>query len=143
SFAGGCAGAFVFAWTDEWHRGGHDIRDWCFGLTRHDRTHKPALETVRRAFAEVPFSPSRNWPSISVVVCTYNGHRTIRDTLDGLSKVWYPNFEIVVVDDGSAPPMEPIVAPYGFRTIRTPNQGLSAARNTGMEAATGEIVAYL
>ena len=29
----GCAGAFVFAWTDEWHRGGHDIEDWDFGLT--------------------------------------------------------------------------------------------------------------
>ncbi len=39
--------------------------------------------------------------------------------------------------------MEPTVTPYGFRTIRTTNQGLSAARNLGMEAATGEIVAYL
>ena len=27
-FAAGCAGTFVFAWTDEWHRGGHDIQDW-------------------------------------------------------------------------------------------------------------------
>src|SRR5262249_17242019 len=33
AFAGGCAGAFVFAWTDEWHRGGYDIEDWDFGLT--------------------------------------------------------------------------------------------------------------
>ena len=32
-FMAGCAGVFVFAWTDEWHRGGHDIEDWKFGLT--------------------------------------------------------------------------------------------------------------
>ena len=36
TFAAGCAGAFVFAWTDEWHRGGYDIEDWDFGLTRRD-----------------------------------------------------------------------------------------------------------
>src|ERR1043166_3939250 len=45
-FAGGCAGAFVFAWTDEWHRGGHEIEDWDFGLTTRARKPKPALESV-------------------------------------------------------------------------------------------------
>ena len=141
--ARGCAGSFVFSWTDEWHRGGYDIQNWDFGLTRRDRSQKPALETVCRAFADVPFPAARDWPRISVVVCTYNGHRTIRDCLDGLSHLRYPDFEVIVVDDGSSTPMQPIVDPYGFRTIRTPNQGLSAARNVGMEAATGEIVAYL
>src|SRR5262249_33165992 len=77
AFATGCAGAFVFSWTDEWHRSGHDIEDWDFGLTRRDRTPKPALEAVRRALTEVPFPARRVWPRISVVVCTYNGHRTI------------------------------------------------------------------
>jgi len=143
AFAAGCAGAFVFAWTDAWHRGGFDVEDWDFGLTRRDRTHKPALATLRRAFAETPFPAKRDWPRISVVVCTYNGHRTIHDCLDGLSRLRYPNFEVVVVDDGSQMAMEPIVAPYGFRTIRTRNRGLSAARNVGMKAATGEIIAYL
>ena len=32
TFAAGCAGTFLFAWTDEWHRGGLDIDDWEFGL---------------------------------------------------------------------------------------------------------------
>lgn len=32
AFAAGCAGCFVFAWTDEWHRGGRDVDDWDFGL---------------------------------------------------------------------------------------------------------------
>src|SRR5260370_2322238 len=143
AFAGGCAGAFVFAWTDEWHRGGHDIQDWDFGLTRRNRRPKTALETVRRAFAAAPFQVRRNWPRISVIVCTYNGHRTLRDTLDGLSRVQYPNFEVIVVDDGSVTPVEAILKPSGFRIVRTPNRGLSAARNVGMEHATGEILAYL
>jgi hypothetical protein len=54
-FAGGCAGTFVFAWTDEWHRGGHDIQDWDFGLTDRQRCPKPALTAVCNAFADVPF----------------------------------------------------------------------------------------
>ena len=32
AFGAGCAGTFVFAWTDEWHRGGYDIEDWDFGV---------------------------------------------------------------------------------------------------------------
>src|SRR5262249_23270113 len=64
SFASGCAGVFVFAWTDKWHRGGHDIEDWDFGLTRRDGTHKPALEAVRRVCGETPFPTSRRWPRI-------------------------------------------------------------------------------
>ena len=56
TFAAGAAGAFVFAWTDKWHRGGHDIEDWDFGLTRRDRRPKPALAAARQAMAEAPFA---------------------------------------------------------------------------------------
>src|SRR5439155_7671930 len=48
TFAAGCAGAFVFAWTDEWHRGGHDIDNSDFGLRARDGSPKPALAAVRR-----------------------------------------------------------------------------------------------
>ena len=47
AFAAGCAGAFVFAWTDEWHRGGVEIDDWDFGLVDRQRRAKPALGAVR------------------------------------------------------------------------------------------------
>ena len=50
-FAGGCAGLFVFAWTDEWFRGGNEIDDWKFGLTTRDRTPKPAQRTHQGRFA--------------------------------------------------------------------------------------------
>ena len=142
TFASGAAGAFVYAWTDEWHRGGEDVYDWAFGLTRRDRSPKPALDAVERAMREVPFAPDGDWPRISVVVCSYNGSRTLRDCLDGLMRVEYPNFEVIVVDDGSKDSVSAIASEYDVRLIRTENRGLSSARNTGMEAATGEIVAY-
>src|ERR687894_824440 len=143
AFANGCAGAFVFSWTDEWHRGGHDIEDWDFGLTRRNRNPKPALAVVREAFAEVPFPKGTPWPRISVLVCSHNGARTIRDCLEGLLALGYPDYEVIVVDDGSTDATAEIAGEYDLRLIRTENRGLSSARNTGMEAATGEIVAYL
>jgi len=143
TFAAGCAGAFVFAWTDEWHRGGHDIDDWDFGLTDRRRRPKPALAAVHRAFEEVPFPRSARWPRVSVVVCSYNGARTIADCLDGLLNLDYRDYEVIVVDDGSTDATPAIARRYGVRVISGPNRGLSAARNIGLAAATGDIVAYI
>ncbi len=143
TFASGCAGVFVFSWTDEWFRGGFDIDDWGFGVTDRERNPKVAAETIRKAFAEVPFPPDLPWPSVSVVVCTYNGKRTIRDCLEGLRKLEYPNYEVIVVNDGSTDGTGDIAKEYGFKVITTENRGLSSARNTGMRAAKGEIVAYI
>ena len=140
--ASGGAGAFVFAWTDEWYRGGYEIEDWDFGLTERSRNEKPALEAVQQAFHEFPLLPNLEWPRISVVVCSYNGSRTIRDCLEALQRLDYPNYEVIVVNDGSTDNTEAIVREYPFRIINTTNQGLSNARNTGMHAASGEIVAY-
>ena len=143
AFAAGCAGAFVYAWTDEWYRGGADVDDWDFGLTRRNRRPKPALRAVRQAFADVPFAPALAWPRVSVVVCTCNGSRTIRDCLEGLRRLAYPDYEVIVVDDGSTDTTAAVARQYDCRLIRTENRGLASARNTGLEASTGEIVAYI
>jgi GT2 family glycosyltransferase len=142
-FAGGCAGVFLFAWTDEWYRGGYHVEDWDFGLTRRNGEPKPALAAVRAALAAVPFPEDVPWPRISVVVCTYNGSRTICETLRGLALLEYPNYEVIVVDDGSTDNTAALVQPFEVRLIRTQNRGLSAARNNGLEAASGSIVAYI
>jgi O-antigen biosynthesis protein len=139
----GCVGAFVFAWTDEWYRGGHDINDWDFGLTTRERNQKPALAAVSRVFREVPFPSHTPWPRISVVVCSYNGSATIGETLDELGRLEYPDYEVIVVDDGSTDSVSEIAHRYNVRLIRQENGGLSAARNTGLYAAEGEIVAYI
>src|SRR5205823_5375143 len=94
TFAMGCAGAFVFSFTDEWYRGGHDVTEWTFGITDSARRPKAALEAVRRAFAEVPFPRTEEWPRISVIVCTYNGALTIRECLEGVARLEYSNYEV-------------------------------------------------
>ena len=142
AFRAGCAGAFIFSWTDEWHRGGHDIEDWDFGLTTRDRVPKPSLDAVTKAFAESPFPPNVSLPRISVAVCSYNGGQVIRDCMEGLLELDYPDFEVIVVDDGSKDNTAESVSQYPFRLIRTENRGLGSARNTALEAATGEIIAY-
>src|SRR5262245_34952725 len=143
SFESGCAGAFVFGWTDEWHCGGLDIRDWAFGVTTRDRRPKPALAALSRLYADPPVRPAVDAPRVSVVCCSYNGEPTIRDTLAGLAKLDYPDYEVIVVDDGSTDATASIARGYGARVISTPNQGLSAARNLGLREATGSIVAYI
>ncbi|UCE76105.1 MAG: glycosyltransferase [Gammaproteobacteria bacterium] len=142
-FKSGCVGTFVFAWTDEWYRGGYDIEDWDFGLTTRQRQPKPALVSVAKAFADAPFPVDTAWPAISVVVCSYNGARTIRDTLEGLKRLSYPDYEVIVVNDGSTDDTPAIAAEYDVKLISTENRGLSNARNTGYQAARGEIVAYI
>jgi glycosyltransferase involved in cell wall biosynthesis len=143
TFARGCAGAFIFSWTDEWHRAGSEVEDWAFGLTARDRRPKPALRSIREAFTKVPFAKELFWPKISVVVCTFNGSRTLSECLNSLLRLEYPNYEVIVVNDGSTDATAKVVDSYGFTVITTENRGLSSARNTGLQGATGEIVAYI
>jgi GT2 family glycosyltransferase len=140
--AAACAGTFVFAWTDEWHRGGHEILDWDFGLVTRSRDPKPALGAVAATFAAAPPQPEPA-PRISIVICTYNGAATLRECLEGVRALDYPDFETIVVSDGSTDASPQIAAEYDVRLIETENRGLASARNTGAQAATGEIVAYL
>ncbi|GAB4448201.1 MAG: hypothetical protein OHK0015_52760 [Chloroflexi bacterium OHK40] len=143
AFAAGCAGTIVFAWTDEWYRGGQPIEDWDFGLTDRRRRPKPALFAVAEAFAEVPFPADMAWPFISVVICSHNGARTLNDSLRALARLHYPCYEVIVVDDGSSDATATIASSYNVRLISVPQGGLSQARNLGLFAAHGEIVAYL
>jgi GT2 family glycosyltransferase len=143
TFEKGCAGLYVFAWTDEWWRGGFEIEDWHFGIVDRERQPKPALFSVAQAFTNTPVQDVNKFPSISVVVCTYNGSATIRKCLDGIMKIDYPEYEVIVVNDGSTDNIESIIKEYPVSLITTSNKGLSSARNTGMENAKGEIIAYI
>jgi glycosyltransferase involved in cell wall biosynthesis len=143
AFEAGVAGTFVFAWTDEWFTGGHLIEDWAFGLVDQQREPKPSFREVARQYTnELPPSLQR-YPRVSVVVCAYNAERTIDSCLASLAALNYPDYEVIVVNDGSRDRTLEIAEGYSFcRIISQPNKGLSVARNVGAEAASGEIVAY-
>jgi GT2 family glycosyltransferase len=139
----GLAGAFVFAWTDDWHTGGHRVEDWAFGITAADRAPKPAYHALREVVERSPAELLDAAPRVSVIVCTYNGGRTLDQCLRSLTALDYPDYEVIVVDDGSTDETRAVLASFPqVRAVRQPNLGLSVARNVGLQAATGEFVAY-
>lgn len=144
AFEAGMAGALVFSWTDEWHTGGFDINDWKFGLLDTDRNPKPAFLPVSAAFGCAPQSITlKDTPPISVVVASYNGERTLAECLRSLQKLKYPDYEIIVVNDGSTDSTREILQEFqDVIVIHQRNKGLSHARNAGIAAARGEIVAF-
>ena len=85
-------------------------------------------------------------PLISVVVATRERPRSLAMCLDSLSRMDYPNYEIVVVDN--APETNATASFVAKRAqeslcyVREPRRGLAAAHNCGLEHATGAIVAF-
>jgi len=144
---GGLAGTIVYAWTDEWFRGGQEILDWSFGLVRRDRSPKLALDTVKRLFYGEGSMTSRvklrDYPKASVVVCSYNGAKTLDRCLTSLKEINYPNYEVILVDDGSTDNTQEIAASHNWvKNIRQENKGLSFARNVGAHASCGDVIVY-
>ena len=139
----GCAGATVFAWTDEWATSAGPVEGWGFGLTRADRSPRPALEVAARWSRSTVPELRPAWPTLSVVVCAYNEERRLGECLDSLAGVDYPGLEVVVCDDGSTDRTLEIARRSPFTVLALPHGGLSAARNAGLSATTGDIVAYL
>jgi O-antigen biosynthesis protein len=143
AFEAGVAGTFIFSWTDEWFTGGCLIENWAFGLVDRERRPKPAFDEIARQYNGTLPPALQNYPRVSVVVCAYNAERTIDRCLASLAVLNYPDYEVIVVNDGSRDRTLEIAESYEYcRIISQPNKGLSVARNVGAEAATGEIVAY-
>ncbi len=84
-------------------------------------------------------------PQVSVVIATYNRAHLICQAIESIFKQTINDFEIIVVDDGSSDETAHVLAQFSnrIRVIRQPNRGRSAARNTGVKASQGEIIAFL
>jgi GT2 family glycosyltransferase len=144
AFRSGLAGCVVFSFTDDWHRNGAPVTGWALGLTTVNREPKPSFAAVRDAFERVPRLPLPRTPRVSVVVANFNGERTLNACLESLKKIAYPDYEIILVDDGSTDRSTTIARAHPqVRLIQHErNLGLSAARNTGVAAASGEVIAF-
>ncbi|MFQ4145146.1 glycosyltransferase family 2 protein [Chlorogloeopsis sp. ULAP02] len=86
---------------------------------------------------------------VSVIISNYNYARYLPTAIDSVLAQTYPNFEIILVDDGSKDNSREVIAelqqlaPDKIKAIYQQNQGQGAAFNTGFEAASGDIIAFL
>lgn len=82
---------------------------------------------------------------VSVIIPTYNRARYICRAINSVLDQTFTDYEIIVVDDGSTDNTREVLAPYGGKIVYIPqtNQGVSAARNKGIEQAKGEYIAFL
>jgi len=82
---------------------------------------------------------------ITVVIPTYNRVTFLKDAIDSVLAQTFLDFELIVVDDGSTDDTPKLLSSYNnkVRVITQTNQGPSAARNRGIEAAKSEWIAFL
>lgn len=87
-------------------------------------------------------------PLISVIIPIYNVEQYLRRCLQSVAKQTYQNLEVLLIDDGATDSSAQIAAEFAdqddrFHLIRQQNAGLSATRNRGLEAMTGEYVTFI
>jgi glycosyltransferase involved in cell wall biosynthesis len=87
---------------------------------------------------------SEHLPFISVIIPVYNDTERLRGCLTALAGQTYPQsrFEVIVVDNGSTPPVPDTIAIGNVTLLREPRPGGFLARNTGIGAAKGELLAF-
>ncbi|HSL43692.1 MAG TPA: glycosyltransferase [Anaerolineales bacterium] len=80
----------------------------------------------------------------SIVIPCYNQARFLGEAIESALAQTYPRLEIIVVDDGSTDDTAIVAARYpNVHYVRQMNQGLAAARNTGLRESHGEVLAFL
>ena len=87
-----------------------------------------------------------NPPTISVIIPTYNQAHYILESIRSVLNQTYPDFELIVVDDGSTdetPQSLALINDIRLQVIRQANKGLSAARNAGIKESTAPLITFL
>ncbi len=84
-------------------------------------------------------------PKVSIIIPTYNRYKFLSETIDSVLSQSYTDYELIVVDDGSTDKSGEVARKYNgsISYIYQDNRGVSAARNRGIAASTGEYVCFL
>ncbi len=82
---------------------------------------------------------------VSVIIPVFNSALTVAEAIESALAQTYTEFEIIAVDDGSTDTSADVLKRYAphIRIVNQPNCGLSAARNAGVKAGSGELLAFL
>ncbi len=84
-------------------------------------------------------------PLVSIIIPCYNGEEYVAEAIQSALDQTYPNFEVIVIDDGSTDGSLEVIRSFGgaIRWETGPNRGACAARNRGIELARGELIQFL
>jgi GT2 family glycosyltransferase len=85
-------------------------------------------------------------PKVSIIIPAYNQAEYVAEAIQSVLDQTYTDFEIVVVNDGSTDQTHEVLSTFKDQRIKyfwQPNRGLPAARNSGIRASSGEILAFL
>ena len=87
-------------------------------------------------------------PKVSIIIPVYNVEKYLYQCLESVEKQTLKDIEVIVVDDGSPDESYKVYQEFEkrdsrFKTLRKENGGVSRARNTGLESATGEYVLFI
>ena len=84
-------------------------------------------------------------PQVSVIIPTHNRAGCLREAVDSVLAQDFGDVELIVVDDGSTDSTPQLIEGYGqaIRALRQGNRGVSAARNAGIAASRGALIAFL
>ncbi len=85
---------------------------------------------------------------VSLILPAYNAERYIGECIDSVLAQTYPDFELLIIDDGSVDATGEICDRYAvsdsrIRVVHTSNRGMSAARNTGLDMRRGDVVGFI
>ncbi len=106
----------------------------------------------RRNSLNIPYMPqisdfkiNQQNPLISIVLPLYNGRNLIEKTIESVIRQTYLNWELIIVDDGSSDDGAAFIAENypQIKLIRQSNKGVAAARNVGITATSGALIAFL
>jgi len=90
----------------------------------------------------VIFPPVSADPRVSIIICTYNRSQDLRRALASLGRLTYRNLEVIVVDNRSTDGTAEVIAEFPVKGLREERQGVSFARNCGLEAADGDLLLF-
>jgi poly-beta-1,6 N-acetyl-D-glucosamine synthase len=100
-----------------------------------------------RLFLSLTYNLTRNnkklksFPKISILVPAFNEEKTIKNCIKSLQKLDYPNFEIIIIDDGSSDNTFEVASQFkSVKVLQQKNQGKPNALNNGILHSSGEII---